>query len=92
MSSNNIIKFIGAVFMLKVNITEFRNNIRYYIELSSREKIRITKNGKLVAILSNPKDIHYDPLISLCGSLKGYAYNDDYDDVIGKEILRKCGY
>ena len=78
--------------MLKVNISEFRNNIRYYIELSSREKIRITKNGEVVAILSNPKDIHHDPLISLRGSLKGYADNDDYDDVISKEILRKCGY
>ena len=40
--------------MCKVNVTEFRNNIFHYIDLCSSEEIQITKNGEVVATLSNP--------------------------------------
>ena len=48
-----------------VNVTEFRNNISYYIELSAKESIHITRNGETVAILSNPDNEYYQTLVNI---------------------------
>ena len=78
--------------MCRVNVTEFRNNISHYIELSSKEDIHVTKNGEVVAVLSNPKNQYYQTLIRLCGCLKDHDTGEDYDDMIGEEIMKRCGY
>lgn len=78
--------------MCRVNVTDFRNNISHYIELSLLEDIHITKNGEVVAILTNPKDKYYEALVNLCGSLQEHDDGRDYDEIIGEEILRRCGY
>lgn len=78
--------------MCRVNVTEFRKNIFYYLDLSSKENIHITKNGNVVAVLSKPNGSYYDNLVSLCGCLKENDTGEDYDEMIGKEILKKCGF
>ena len=78
--------------MCIVNVTEFRNNIFHYIELCSKEEIQITKNGEVVAILSNPKSKSYQALFDLVGCLKESDTGEDYNDVIGEEIMKRCGY
>ena len=78
--------------MCSVNVAEFRNNLSYYINLSSLEDVLITKNGETVAVLSNPDNKYYQTLIKLCGCLKNADTNEDYKDMIGEEIMKRCGY
>lgn len=79
-------------FMCQVNVTEFRNNIFHYIELCSSEEVRITRNGEVVAILSNPDTKYYETLLRLYGCLKEGDTGEDYKDMIGEEIMKKCMY
>ena len=74
-----------------VTITEFRKNLSHYIELSSKENIQITNNGKVVAVLSNPDKQYYQSLAELCGCLERYDAGENYDDLIGEGILSKAG-
>ena len=78
--------------MCYVNVTEFRNNISHYIEKCLTEEICITKNGEVVAVLSNPDDKYYESLVRLCGCLKNVDSGKDYDQMIGEEIMKRCGY
>ena len=78
--------------MCSVNVAEFRNNLSHYIGLSSFEDVLITKNGETVAVLSNPDKKYFDTLIKLCGCLKETDNNEDYNDMIGEEIMKRCGY
>ena len=78
--------------MLSVNVTEFRKNIFHYIELCSSDDIQVTNNGVVVAVLSNPNKKYYQSLVELCGCLKEYDTGEDYDDLIGEEIMKKCGF
>lgn len=78
--------------MCYVNVTEFRKNISEYIERSANENINVTKNGTVVAVLTNPDRTYYDTLIRLCGCMQDVDTGEDYDEMIGKEILRRCGF
>lgn len=78
--------------MCRVNVTDFRNNISHYIELSKSEDVHVTKNGEVVAVLTNPDKDYYQILINLCGCLKEYDTGEDYQTIIGEEIMRRCGY
>ena len=64
--------------MCKVNVTDFRSNISHYIELSASEDIHVTKNGEVVAVLTNPDKDYYQKLINLCGCLKDYIEHHFY--------------
>ena len=78
--------------MCRVNVTDFRKNLSHYIELSSKENIQITSNGKVVAVLSSPDRQYYQTLGELCGCLKTFDTGENYEDLIGEEILKKCGF
>lgn len=78
--------------MCRVNVTEFRNNISHYIELCLTEDVHVTKNGEIVAVLSGPDRAYYQALIRLCGCLKENDNGQDYNEMIGEEIMKKCGY
>ncbi len=78
--------------MCVVNVTEFRKNIFHYIELCASEDIRVTNNGVVVAVLSNPDKKYYQSLVKLCGCLKDYDTGEDYDDLLGEGIMKKCGF
>ena len=78
--------------MCRINVTEFRKNLFHYIKLSSTEDVQITNNGEVVAVLSSPDKQYCQTLLDLCGCLKDDDNGDDYKDIIGEEILRKCGF
>lgn len=78
--------------MCVVNVTEFRKNIFHYIELCASEDIQVTNNGVVVAVLSNPDKKYYQSLVKLCGCLKDYDTGEDYDDLLGEGIMKKCGF
>ena len=78
--------------MCSVNVTEFRKNIFHYIELCSKEDVQVTNNGVVVAVLSNPDKKYYQTLVKLCGCLKENDTGEDYKDLIGEGIIKKCGF
>ena len=52
-----------------VTATEFKNNFGKYLDLIEHEDIFITRNGKVVAKLSNPHQDRVDIAKSLFGIL-----------------------
>ena len=78
--------------MCSVNVTEFRKNIFHYIKLCASEDVQVTNNGVVVAVLSNPDKQYYQSLVKLCGCLREGDTGEDYDDLIGEEIMKKCGF
>ena len=58
---------------MKIAATEFKSNFGYYLKLVEKEDILITKNGKTVARMSNPRISAVD---KLNGILKGKIPED----------------
>ena len=59
--------------MTQVTATEFKMNLGHYLDLVQSEEIWITKNGKMIAKLTNPNVSAVD---SITGILKGKAPAD----------------
>lgn len=77
--------------MLKISISEFRKKLSYYLKLSSKETINITKNGIVIATLCGADNDYYHNVIELFGCLDAEDSERNYDDLIGEEIIKKCG-
>lgn len=54
---------------MSITATELKNNLSKYLLLASTEDIYITRNGKVVAKLSNPYQDRLDVAESLFGSV-----------------------
>ena len=54
---------------MSITATELKNNLSKYLLLASTEDIYITRNGKVVAKLSNPYQDRLDIAESLFGSV-----------------------
>ena len=54
---------------MSITATELKKNLGKYLALSSTEDIYITRNGKMVAMLSNPFRNRVDMAKSLFGIL-----------------------
>lgn len=54
---------------MSITATELKNNLSKYLLLASREDIYITRNGKVVAKLTNPYQDRLDVAESLFGSV-----------------------
>ena len=79
--------------MCYITATELKNNLGHYLELAQKEDIYVTKNKKVIAVLSNPEDKALNNFLSLRGILKnGETDNLDYDEIIGQEIMKRCGF
>ena len=78
--------------MCCVSVTKFRENVAYYIELSKTENVFITKNGEKVAVISNPNSMAFANFMNLYGCMKDFDDGRPYDDIIGEEIAKKCGF
>ena len=57
---------------MSITATELKENLGKYLQMASTEDIFITKNGKVVAKLSNP----YQDRIELARSLGGSVPSD----------------
>jgi len=72
---------------MTITATEFKENFGKYLDLAAREDIFITKNGRVVAQLSQPQSYKLDVLNELVGLAEG---NGDVSlDRIKKERLSK---
>ena len=65
-------KYLKKTYEIKVadmsiTATELKENLGKYLQLASTEEIFITKNGKVVAKLSNP----YQDMVEIARSLAG---------------------
>ena len=78
--------------MCFVTATELKNNLSYYLKLSETENVHVTKNKKVIAIISNPKTAAIQNFISMRGCLKQQDNGESYKDMIGEEIMKKCGF
>ncbi len=54
---------------MSITATELKNNLGKYLYLSSTEDIYITKNGKVIAKLTNPHQDRVETAKSLFGIL-----------------------
>lgn len=54
---------------MSITATELKNNLSKYLLLAGKEDIYITRNGKVVAKLSNPYQDRLDIAESLFGSV-----------------------
>lgn len=74
--------------MCVITMTQLKENLGYYTELSRKEEVRITKNGKYITTLGIQKsDAFEDFLISIKGILK--EEDLDLNDPKTAGILRK---
>ncbi len=56
-----------------ITATEFKTNLGKYLGLIAKEDIYITKNGKVIAKMSNP---NVDPVEAMSGVLEGELPQD----------------
>ena len=68
---------------MSITATELKNNLGKYLLLSATEDVFITKNGKIVAKLTNP----YQDRVETAKSLFGILQKDADVDVARQERL-----
>ncbi len=68
---------------MSITATELKQNLGKYLLLSATEDIYITKNGKIIAKLSNP----YQDKVSAAQSLFGILQQDADIDISKEERL-----
>ena len=79
--------------MCYVTATELKNNLSYYLEKANEEDVYVTKNNKVICIMSNPQLAAFYKLDNLVQEI---GIHDDsgksIKDLIGEAIEEKCGF
>lgn len=70
---------------MTVTATEFKTNFGKYLELIAKEDIYITRNGKIIAKVVNPRISAVD---SLRGMLKDIPSDIDMDSLREERLLK----
>lgn len=70
---------------MSITATEFKENLAKYLSLASSEDIYITRNGKIVAKLSNPFQEKVDIANSLIGVISD---NTSLDEAKEERLLK----
>lgn len=78
--------------MCYVTSTELKQNLSHYIELSQKEDVYITKNSKVISVLSNPNTKAFFDFLSLRGCLDVDGKENNYKDIVAEEIIKKCNF
>ena len=73
--------------MRVITATELKNNLGKYLSLSFEEDIYITKNNKMIAVLSNPKKRALEDLCKMSKDVK-IDPNLDLDSLLMEEIQK----
>lgn len=77
--------------MCYITATELKKNLGHYLEMGKTEDVYVTKNNKVIIVLTNPNKTKYDEFLSLRGCLSTDE-DVDFDEVIGEEIMKRCGF
>lgn len=73
-------------FYMYITATELKMNLSKYLLLAESEDIYITRNGKIVAKLSNPFQQRVDMAKSLFGSVpQGMTLEEAKEERLGKK-------
>lgn len=73
-------------FYMYITATELKMNLSKYLLLAEREDVYITRNGKIVAKLSNPFQQRVDMAKSLFGSVpQGMTLEEAKEERLGKK-------
>ncbi len=89
---NDMIKmYERGDIMCYITATELKKNLGHYLQLCNSEDICVTKNKKVIAIISNPDDKALKNFFSLRGVLKDES-DKDSKEIVGEEIMKKCGF
>lgn len=73
-------------FYMYITATELKMNLSKYLLLAEREDVYITRNGKIVAKLSNPFQQRVDMAKSLFGSVpQGMTLEEAEEERLGKK-------
>lgn len=83
---------IEVLIMCYVTSTELKNNLSYYLELSEKENVFVTKNKRVISVISNPKDKGLENFLAMRGTFGKVSEDADYDEIVKEEILKRCGY
>ena len=70
----------GGIRIMSITATELKSNLGKYLLLAATEDIFITRNGKVVAKLSNPNQDRVDIAKSLFGVLPADMTLDEAKD------------
>lgn len=70
-------------------MAKFRENLKYYVELSQNEDVFITSNNEVVALLTNPKEKAFKRFLEMEGCLKDSDDGRPYEEIIAEEILKR---
>ena len=80
--------------MCYVTATELKNNLSYYLEKSIEEDVYVTKNNRVISVLTNP---HLKALYEIEKTIQKINFPKEtkeksIKELIGEAIEEKCGY
>ena len=79
--------------MCYVTATELKNNLSFYLEKATKEDVYVTKNNKVICVMSNSQ---LAALYRLDNLVREAGIHDDsrksIKDLIGEAIEERCGY
>ena len=78
--------------MCYITATEFKNNLSHYMELSQSEDVYVTKNNRVITVLTSIEKNKLSLIESTRGFLGSVPEGTDFDRIIKEEILRRCGF
>ncbi|MCQ2772158.1 MAG: type II toxin-antitoxin system Phd/YefM family antitoxin [Bacilli bacterium] len=72
--------------MCYITATELKNNLNKYMMLSHEEDVYVTKNGKVVTVLTCPEDRALKEFLSLKGCLKNFDDGKPHKESLAETI------
>ena len=78
--------------MIYLSATELKNNLGHYMELSDKEDIYVTKNKKVITVLTSPSSKALQDFLDFPNTVGKIDEEIDYDEIIKEEVLKRCGY
>ena len=78
--------------MCQITATELKNNLGYYMELSFTEDVYVTKNNKVITVLTNSEKHRLALIDQLSGSFGKINEDVDYDEILKQELMKRCTF
>ena len=75
--------------MCTVTTTELRKRLSYYLELSTKERVHVTKNNKTLTTIYNGSDDALAHFLSLRGKFEVKEQYEDYRDFVMEEVMKR---
>ncbi|MBQ9266161.1 MAG: type II toxin-antitoxin system prevent-host-death family antitoxin [Bacilli bacterium] len=75
--------------MCYVTATELKNNLSFYLSKSTQEDVYVTKNGNVIACLTNPKFKALVELDEILSSIETKEVSTSDDKALQDELIKK---